>query len=121
MFSNRIAATRRARRPSRIGWFHATALALAVFMAIPAFAADERPIKSRVAPAYPELAKRMRISGVVKLEATVDADGKVTAVKTLSGSHVLSPAAEEAVSKWKFAPADAASTVSVDVNFALAQ
>jgi TonB family protein len=70
---------------------------------------------------YPELAKRMRITGVVRVEATVDADGKVTAVKALSGSHVLSPAAEEAVSKWKYAPADAASTVEVDINFALGQ
>jgi TonB family protein len=121
MFRNQSATTRRPLRHSRIGLFHAASLALAVFMALPALAADNRPVKSRVPPVYPELAKRMRISGLVKLEATVDADGKVTAVKTLSGNHVLSPAAEEAVSKWKFAPADAASTVDVDVNFAQSQ
>jgi len=42
-------------------------------------------------------------------------------VKTLSGSHALSTAAEDAVSKWRFVAAPAPSTVDVDVNFALGQ
>ena len=46
----------------------------------------------------------MRIFGVVKIEATVDAAGKVTAVRTLGGSAVLSPAAGDAVGKWRFVP-----------------
>ena len=99
----------------------AAALALLLAMAIPGRAAEDRAIKTRVAPVYPELAKRMRITGVVRVEATVDPTGKVTAVKSLSGSHVLSPAAEDAVSKWKYAPADAASTEEVNINFALGQ
>jgi TonB family protein len=90
-------------------------------MAVTAGAADERAIKSRVAPVYPELAKRMKISGLVKVEATVDADGKVTAVKTVSGSRALAVAAEDAVSKWRFVAASAASTVDVEVTFTLAQ
>jgi TonB family protein len=90
-------------------------------MAVTAHAGDERAIKSRVSPVYPELAKRMKISGIVKVEATVDPDGKVTAVKTVSGSRMLSPAAEEAVSKWKYVPAPAPSTEEIAVNFALAQ
>ena len=44
-------------------------------------AQDGRPIKSRVAPVYPEIAKRMRVTGVVRLAATVDAGGKVRSVK----------------------------------------
>jgi len=39
-------------------------------------AADERAVKSRVTPIYPEVAKRMKIRGAVKLVATVDAQGK---------------------------------------------
>ena len=39
----------------------AAALALVVALAIPARAADIRAVKSRVAPVYPEIAKRMRI------------------------------------------------------------
>ncbi len=59
----------------------------------------------------------MRITGMVKVEATVDAEGKVTAVKTLSGNRTLTTAAEEAVGKWKFAPGDGTSKVDVDLTF----
>ena len=100
--------------------FQAAILALMIALAIPARAADERAVKSRVAPMYPEIAKRMKIGGVVKVEATVDPDGKVSDVKTLSGNHLLQSAAEDAVRKWKFAPGPAASFVDIDLNFALA-
>src|ERR1700744_2741676 len=43
--------------------------------------ADERAVKSRVQPVYPELAKRMRIAGSVSVQVTVDAEGKVTDAK----------------------------------------
>ena len=83
--------------------------------------ADDRAVKSRVAPVYPEIAKRMRVTGIVKLEVTVDADGKVTDVKTLSGNTVLAEAAQEAVRKWKFVPGEGSSTLNVSVDFNLNQ
>ncbi|MFZ1015106.1 MAG: TonB family protein [Terracidiphilus sp.] len=60
-----------------------------VVAAVCVASAEQRAVKSRVSPVYPEVAKRMRISGVVKLEASVDPDGKVTDVKTVSGNHML--------------------------------
>ena len=96
-------------------------LAITFAAVTPAHAADERPVKQRVAPVYPELAKRMRVGGIVKVEATVAPDGSVSATKTVSGNHMLSGAAEDAVHKWKFAPGTEQSTVDVDINFALAQ
>lgn len=93
----------------------AAALALVVALALPAKAA----VKSRVPPAYPEIAKRMRIEGVVKLSVTVDADGKVTDVKGVSGNHALTIAAEDAVHKWRFESGAGAATMEVSVNFAL--
>jgi TonB family protein len=51
----------------------------------------------------------------------VNPDGKVTDVKTLSGNHMLSIAAEDAVRKWRFVPASGQSTVNVSISFALAQ
>jgi TonB family protein len=83
--------------------------------------AEQRAIKQRVSPVYPEVAKRLRVTGIVKLEVTVDADGKVKDVKTLSGNHMLSVAAEEAVHKWKFAPTSGDSTEELDINFELNQ
>lgn len=90
-------------------------------LALPARAADDRAVISRVAPSYPEIAKRMRISGMVKLEVTVSPEGKVTAVKVVSGNGMLGIAAMDAVKKWKFAPAAAESTVEVELNFAMAE
>lgn len=98
-----------------------TALALTVAFAVQGRAADDRAVKSRVAPIYPELAKRMKITGTVKIEAKVDAAGKVTEVKTLAGNHVLSLAAEDAVRKWRFVSGESESAVDLDINFELGQ
>ena len=83
--------------------------------------ADQRAVKQRVAPTYPEIAKRLRVTGVVKLAVSVNAEGKVTDIKTVSGNHMLSTAAEEAVYKWKFAAASGDSTEDLDINFELNQ
>jgi TonB family protein len=99
----------------------ASALALALALAIPASAAENRAVKSRVPPVYPEVAKRMRISGEVQLEVTVDPEGNVTGVKRLGGNGMLSAAAEDAVRKWRFEPGANISTVEVSLNFALTQ
>lgn len=99
----------------------AIALALAFGLSLCGRASDERAVKTRVAPVYPEIAKRMRISGVVKLEVIVDSDGKVTDVKPVSGNHMLSEAAETAVRKWRYVAASSQSTVDVDLNFELTQ
>jgi len=101
--------------------FQAAALALVFVMTVPAHAADEREIRSRVAPVYPEIAKRMKISGTVKVEATVDADGAVKSAKAVDGNRMLSSAAEDAVKKWKFTSGAGTSTVHVELHFAMAQ
>lgn len=95
------------------------ALALLAVLALPG-RAEERAVKSRIPPVYPEIAKRMKISGVVKVQATVDAEGKVLDAKTVSGNHVLGAAAEDAVRKWKFESGSGTATVTLDINFALA-
>ncbi|HEV2486264.1 MAG TPA: energy transducer TonB [Terracidiphilus sp.] len=78
-------------------------------------------IKTRVVPVYPEIAKRMRIGGTVNIQATVDAEGTVKDVKTVSGNHMLAVAAEDAVRHWKFAPGSGDTIVNLEVNFASPQ
>jgi len=95
--------------------------ALLAALALHAAAAGDRTIKSRVAPVYPDVAKRLKIDGLVVIEAVVDPNGKVVDVKTISGNKALSYAAEEAVRKWTFAPEPEKSTERVDIRFALAQ
>jgi TonB family protein len=81
--------------------------------------ADERAVKSRVQPIYPELAKRMKIAGLVSVQATVDAGGKVTDAKATNGNRLLGGAAEDAVRKWKFVPGEGVSVVTVEINFTM--
>lgn len=118
---NRIRVGERPRAWWTKNMLQVAALVLLVGLALPARAGDDRAVKSRVAPVYPEIAKRLRIGGEVKLEAVVDAQGKVKDVKALSGNHLLGTAAEDAVRQWKFEPGDGDATVNVEVNFALSQ
>lgn len=84
--------------------------------ALPVCAAD-RKVQHRVEPVYPELAKRMRIGGTVRVEVTIATDGTVTGAKAISGNKMLAPAAEEAIKKWKFTPGDGTSIENIDINF----
>jgi TonB family protein len=104
---------------SKRKFVQSAALAVMLAMALPVMAADARVVKSRVPPVYPEIAKRMRISGSVKLEAAVDPEGKVTDVKEVSGNHTLAEAAKEALKKWKFAAGSSDSNETVEINFDL--
>ncbi|MFY9845210.1 MAG: energy transducer TonB [Terriglobales bacterium] len=81
----------------------------------------ERKVVSRIPPFYPEIAKRMRITGVVRLEVVVRANGKVKSSKVLGGSPVLIQPATEAVSKWKFETAPEDTTEEVQIVFELPQ
>lgn len=55
-------------------------------------------------PVYPQTARSLRQTGVVRLEVMVDEEGKVTAVQNMSGPTLLQTAAKDAVRKWKFKP-----------------
>jgi TonB family protein len=59
----------------------------------------------------------MKITGAVKMEATVDATGNVTDVKVLEGNTMLANAAEEAVRKWKYEAASGTTTETVTLKF----
>ena len=98
--------------------FRIAAFALFAVFALHA-AAGDRAVKSRVAPLYPDIARHLKIEGTVVVEAVVDPAGKVTGVKAVTGSKVLSFAAEEAVRKWTFVPAPEQSTENVEIKFAL--
>jgi TonB family protein len=75
-----------------------------------------RKLKTQVAPAYPELARKLHITGRVRLQVEVAADGKVKSVVVTGGNPVLADAAEKAVAKWRYAPGEE-ETLTVEVNF----
>jgi protein TonB len=96
---------------------------LAVACSVLSFASDEsggRKVRSKVAPSYPEMAKRLSVSGSVKLELVVAANGSVKAVRPLGGHPMLIDAAVSAVKQWRYEPGDE-SVVPVEVKFVLNQ
>jgi TonB family protein len=80
-----------------------------------------RKVKSKVAPMYPDLARRMNITGVVKVLITVTTSGSVKDAKLVGGHPVLANSALDAVKKWRFEPAPQESTGIVEFHFDPAQ
>jgi len=80
--------------------------------------AAKRKVKSRVMPDYPTLAKQMRVTGKVKIETTIAADGHVSSTKVVGGSPLLVSAALDAVKKWRFESAAKESTETIEFEFA---
>ena len=60
---------------------------------------------SSVAPVYPALAKNQHVSGNVQIDALIDATGRVTTMKVVSGPTLLQQAAMDALKQWKYQPA----------------
>ena len=76
-----------------------------------------RRAKSKVQPEYPELARKMNITGTVKVQVVVSPNGTVKDAKVVGGHPVLAGAALDAVKKWRFEPAPGESTGVVDFKF----
>ena len=76
-----------------------------------------RKVLLRVNPLYPDLAKRLHLSGVVKVRATIAPNGSVKLVEPVGGNPVLLKAAQDAVSNWKFAPAPDETREVVELRF----
>lgn len=95
-------------------------VALGLFIPPSSRAADEgetRKIKTKVLPEYPELARRLNLKGVARVQVTVAPEGAVKDVKELGGNPVLLDALVRAVRKWKYEPAGKESLVEVKYDF----
>jgi TonB family protein len=99
------------------------ATAITMLLGTRAFAQTEpagegnRKIKSKVTPTYPELARRMNITGKVKIEVTISPDGRVKSSRAVGGHPLLVQACQEAVKEWKFVSAPEESTQIVEFEF----
>jgi TonB family protein len=68
---------------------------------------DVKPatLLSSVPPVYPQMAKTQRITGAVTIDALIDATGHVASMAIVSGPALLQESAKDALSHWKYAPA----------------
>jgi TonB family protein len=70
-----------------------------------------------VEPVYPEIARKMRLNGTVRVQVVISANGNVKETKVIGGHPILVTAAVDAVKKWKFDPANAESTGILEIKF----
>ena len=59
-----------------------------------------------VIPVYPEKAIRDQVEGIVSLRFLINGDGSVSDVRILKGSEIFHQTVIEAVSQWRFKPAN---------------
>jgi len=76
-----------------------------------------RVLLQHASPIYPQIARQMRISGVIVFTVTVLPDGHVSALTLRSGHPMLIPAAEAAVRQWRYSSAAEATPMTVHVDF----
>jgi TonB family protein len=76
-----------------------------------------RKARIRVAPEYPDVARRMSITGIVKLAVVVAPNGMVKNAKVVGGHPVLVNAAMNAMKQWRFEPAPTESRGTVEFKF----
>lgn len=108
----------------RSGWIHKVLLSAALLaslthIASPQSASEEgkRKAKTKVSPIYPELAKRMNVSGKAKIEVIITPDGRVKSTRAVGGHPLLVQACLDAVKEWKFVPAPEETTQVVECEF----
>jgi TonB family protein len=111
---------RRSRRFLRLtGWCHlAVLLLILMFSGILSAEDSSRKVIAKTAPTYPELAKRMHLTGKVRLEIVITASGAVNAARLVGGNPVFEQSAVEAVKQWRFERAQKETKAIIVLEFA---
>jgi TonB family protein len=78
---------------------------------------SSRRVVHKVVPTYPDLARKMNLTGTVRVLATVAPNGTVRSLQAMGGSPVLIKATEDSVYKWKFASAAAETKELIELHF----
>jgi TonB family protein len=106
---------RNQRRKSKMALLAFAALLLTLPVSSPA--QEGRKVISRTTPVYPEAAKRLAITGTVKVEVVVAPDGHVKETKIIGGHPLLVESVQEALKDWKYEPASGESAVLLEFHF----
>jgi TonB family protein len=77
----------------------------------------KRKVKTRVTPTYPQLARRMNVTGRVRIEVIITPDGRVKSTRALGGHPILVQACVDAVKEWKFVAAPEETTQVIEFDF----
>ncbi len=78
---------------------------------------SDRRVVTRIEPEYPETLRRLFIGGTVRLQVTVEPNGKVESTELLGGNPILGQSAMKAVKQWKYASAQGTEKLVVQLDF----
>ena len=78
---------------------------------------SRRKIVNKVIPIYPSTARSIGLTGTVKLEVLVLANGTVKSIQVKGGNPLLAQAAQNAVRECKWARAERESTEMLEFRF----
>ena len=76
-----------------------------------------RRVTNKIVPVYPQIARSMNLSGTVKLEVLVQANGSVKSAQVKGGNPLLAQSAQSAIREWKWEKTDHDSTEQVEFHF----
>ena len=92
----------------RLAWGRSILIAVALMAFVPAAASAQqaneeakRKLKSRINPVLSDVARRMGLTGKVRIEVTIAPDGRVKSARALGGHPLLVQACVEAVKEWR--------------------
>jgi TonB family protein len=108
---------------TRGGWWKKLITGAAIFALVGSLSgaqqAEEgkRKTKTKVNPTYPDLARRMNISGRVKIEVVIAPDGHVKSSRAVGGHPVLVQPCLDAVREWRFEAAPEETTQLIEFSF----
>lgn len=77
----------------------------------------KRTAKHLVTPTVPDLARKLNLTGTVRVEVTIARDGTVKRSRVVGGHPVLAMAAESAADKSTFEPGPAETTEIIEFKF----
>lgn len=90
--------------------------AIALTVAI-SFAQQGRKAVSNPTPEYPDVAKKMNLTGVVKVEVTIGADGEIKATNVVGGHPILVDSVQKTLKRWKYAPSSSETKALLEFRF----
>jgi TonB family protein len=78
---------------------------------------ERRPVKHLVTPSVPELARKLNLTGTVRVEIVIAPDGTVKRTRVLGGHPVLAVEAERAAQRSTFEPGPKETSETIDFKF----
>jgi len=94
-------------------------LAISIISAQQSVLTDEgkRKCKVRTNPQYSEIARRMGLTGKVRIEVVIAPDGHVKSSRAIGGHPLLVQSCLDAVKEWKFETAPEETTQVIEFDF----